>query len=98
IRDRRYLVPLLYLSGVLLGTIHAMVASGFLVLPLPLLQVRWLLDRVELFYLAAYFIAGALALQLAYARATDPVLKPQLKWVTRGTWLSIVPFATLYAL
>jgi PAS domain S-box-containing protein len=98
IRERRYLVPLLYLSGIFLGTIHALVASGVLVLPLPLLQVRWLLDRVELFYLAAYFIAGALALQLAYARATDPLLKPQLKWVTRGTWLSIVPFATLYAL
>jgi len=98
IRERRYLVPLLYLSGILLGTVHALVASDILVLPLPLLQVRWLLDRAELFYLAAYFIAGALALQIAYVRATDPILKPQLKWVTRGTWLSIVPFATLYAL
>ena len=67
-------------------------------LPLPLVQASWLLDRVELFYLGAYFLAGALALQFAYVRATDPILKHQLKWVTRGTWLSIVPFATLYAL
>jgi PAS domain S-box-containing protein len=62
------------------------------------LQVRWLLDRVELFYLSLFFVAGALALQFAYARATDTVLKTQLKWVTRGIWVSIVPFATLYAL
>ena len=98
IRERRYLVPLLYLPGALLGAVHALVASDVLVLPLPLLQVRWVLDRAELFYLGAYFLAGALALHHAYARATDPLLKHQLKWVTRGTWLAIVPFATLYAL
>ena len=98
LRGRRYLTPLLYLPGVLLGVIHALVAMGILVLPLPLLQARWLLDRVELFHLGAYFLAGALALHYAYVRASDPVLKHQLKWVTRGTWLAIVPFALLYAL
>jgi PAS domain S-box-containing protein len=98
LRERRYLAPLLYLPGVLLGVIHALVAVDILILPLPLLQARWLLDRVELFYLGAYFLAGALALHHAYARATDPVLKHQLKWVTRGTWVAIVPFAALYAL
>jgi two-component system, NtrC family, sensor kinase len=98
IRERRYLVPLLYLPGALLGVAHVLVAADILVFPLPLLQARWLLDRVELFYLAAYFVAGALALQHAHARASDPVLKHQLKWVTRGTWVAIVPFAMLYAL
>ena len=98
LRERRYLAPLLYLPGIALGVIHALVAMDILVLPLPLLQARWLLDRVELFYLGAYFLAGALALHYAYARASDPVLKHQLKWVARGTWLAIVPFAALYAL
>jgi PAS domain S-box-containing protein len=98
LRERRYLTPLLYLPGALIGVMHALVAVDVLVLPLPLLQARWLLDRVELFYLGAYFLAGALALQHAYARANDPIVKHQLKWVTRGTWLAIVPFAALYAL
>lgn len=98
LRERRYLAPLLYLPGVLLGAIHVLVAMDILVLPLPLLQARWLLDRVELFYLGAYFLAGALALHYAYIRSSDPVLKHQLKWVTRGTWAAIVPFAALYAL
>ena len=98
LRERRYLAPLLYLPGVLLGVLHALVATDILVLPVPLLQARWLLDRIELFYLGAYFLAGALALHYAYAHASDAVLKHQLKWVTRGTWLAILPFATLYAL
>ena len=98
LRERRYLAPLLYLPGIVLGAIHALVAVNILVLPLPLLQARWLLDRMELFYLGAYFLAGALALHYAYVRASDPVLKHQLKWVTRGTWVAIVPFAALYAL
>ena len=97
IRNRGYLIPLLYVPGALLGLAHVLVATGFLVSPLPLLQVRWLFDRVDLFYLAAYFVAGAIALQHAYIRAADPLLKHQLKWVTRGTWLAIVPFAALYA-
>jgi len=98
IRERRYLAPLLYLPGVILGGIHVLVAMNILVLPLPLTQARWLLDRVELFYLGVYFLAGALALHYAYIRAVDPILKHQLKLVTRGTWVAIVPFAALYAL
>jgi PAS domain S-box-containing protein len=98
LRDRRYLAPLLYLPGALLGAIHVLVAMDILVLPLPLAQANWLVNRIELFYLGTYFLAGAVALHYAYIRATDAVLKHQLKWVTRGTWVAIVPFVALYAL
>jgi len=98
VRGRRYVVPFLYLPGILLGASQVLVATGILVLPLPLLQVRWALDRAALFYLGAYFLAGALALQHSYVRSTDPLLKRQLTWVTRGTWLAIIPFAAFYAL
>jgi PAS domain S-box-containing protein len=97
LRERRYLAPLLYLPGVLIAALHVLVAMKILVLPLSLLQARWVLDRMELFYLGTYFLAGAMALHYAYARAGDAVLKHQLKWVTRGTWVAIVPFAALYA-
>jgi len=73
LRERRHAAALLYLPGFLLGAIHVLVATDILVLPVPLLQARWLLDRIELFYLGAYFLAGALALHYAYIRATDPV-------------------------
>jgi PAS domain S-box-containing protein len=68
-----------------------------IIFPLPLLQVRWLLDRVELAYLAVYFLAGAGILESSYRRAGVPLVRQQLKWVTRGTMLAILPFAALYA-
>ncbi len=98
LRNRRYIVPLLYLPGVFLGVLHAMVVTEVLVLPFPLLHARWLIDRIEFAYWGAYFLAGAVALQYAYAHASDAVLKQQLKWVTRGSWLSILPFTALYVL
>lgn len=96
-RERRYVIPLLYVPAAVMGAVQVLVAAGILVFPLPLLQVRWLLDRIGMVYLAAYFLAGAVALQYAYARVRVPLLKQQLKWLTRGTWLAIAPFAALYA-
>ena len=98
LRERSYVYPLLYLPGALLLIVHVLVAAGVLIVPVPLLSARWMLDRVELLYLAAGFLAGAVFLQGSYRRAQVPLLKQQLKWVTRGTFLAIVPFATLYAL
>jgi PAS domain S-box-containing protein len=54
------------------------------------------MDRVELAYLATYFLAGAFWLERSYLRADVPLVKQQLKWVTRGTMVSIIPFAALY--
>ena len=98
LRERRFLIPLVYLPGIFLGAFHVMVATGILILPLPLLSARWMLDRLELTCLAAYFLAGAVCLQRSYRRTRVPLLKQQLKWMTRGTYLAIVPFAVLYAL
>jgi len=98
LRQRFYLIPLLYVPGLGLLAAHVLVALGVLTLPLPLLSARWLLDRIAMIHLAVYFLAGAIVLRYAYQRAQGPLRKQQLKWVTRGTFLAIVPFAALYAL
>lgn len=98
LRGRRYLIPCLYLPGATLAVVHVLVATELMVFPLPLLHVRWLLDRVEFVYLAVYFLLGAVVLHRAYLRAQAPLLKQQLKWVTRGTWLAMAPFAACYAI
>jgi PAS domain S-box-containing protein len=97
VRGRRYAIPCLYIPGAALAVVHVLVAMELMVIPMPLLHVRWLLDRVEFVYLAVYFLLGAVVLHRAYSRAQVPLLKQQLKWVTRGTWLAIVPFAACYA-
>src|SRR2546425_8423151 len=98
VRERSYLFSLLYTLPVLLLALHVLVITQSLVLPLPLLQRRWLLDRVELFYLAAYFLLGPGALQYSYRRAQAPLVRQQLKWVTWGTYLAFGPFTLAYAL
>ncbi len=61
-------------------------------------QLRWNLDRVQMSYLAAYFILAAWILVRQYNRATNVVLRQQMKWVTRGTTLAIAPFTLFYVL
>ncbi len=98
LRQRSYVYALLYLPGAVLLLSHILVATGVLLLPIPLLTARWVLDRVELTYFAAYFLTGAACLAYSSRRCQRPLVKQQLKWVTRGTFLAIFPFAALYAL
>ena len=98
LRQRPTGILLIYLPGAVLLATHVLVATGFLVWSAPLLISRWRIDRVELMYLAVYFLAGAFWLLRNYRRSDVPLIKQQLKWITRGTFLAIVPFATLYVL
>jgi two-component system NtrC family sensor kinase len=94
-RKRSYALPLVYASGALVLALHLLAVTGTVT---PLLAARWLVDRAEYLYLAGCFLLGAVILQRAYRGTRVPLLKQQLKWVTRGTILTIVPFAALYAL
>jgi two-component system, NtrC family, sensor kinase len=98
VRERPYLLSLVYAWPLVLLGLHVAVMLRALVLPIPMLQERWLLDRAELAYLAAYFLLGAGALQYSYRRAQAPLIRQQLKWVTWGTVLAIGPFALVYIL
>src|SRR5207244_11339440 len=61
-------------------------------------SLRWSLDRAQVAYLATYFIAAAVVLLYSYRRASTPILRQQLKWVTRGTILAVVPFTLFYVI
>ncbi|HKS94982.1 MAG TPA: ATP-binding protein [Terriglobia bacterium] len=95
--ERRAVVPMLYLAGAALLAFHVALSAGMVTLPYPGTAARWLLDRVELAYLVACFVAGAAVLEHSYRHATTLLLKQQLKWLTRGTLVAIVPFGILYA-
>jgi PAS domain S-box-containing protein len=95
LRKRPYALSLLYLSGALLLGLQVLFTSQVMT---PLLAGRWLEDRLQYFYLAACFLTGAAVLVHSYRRVEVPLLKQQLKWVTRGTLLAIGPFAAVYVL
>ena len=92
VERRRWLIPTVYLPGALLLALHICVIA--VLQPSELL--RWNLDRVEWLYLAAYFVTATVTLWHSYRHAESAILRQQMKWVTRGTILSVGPFTVLY--
>ena len=94
VRKHRWIIPAIYVPGALLLGIH--------VFTLRLLKaserVRWNLDRIQMGYLALFFVVAAGVLWFSYRRASTPILRQQLKWVTRGTILAIAPFTLFYVI
>jgi len=92
IRKHSWFPLLVYVPAAVLMVVHVVVVQ--------LLQAsehaRWNIDRVEMFYLAAYFVISAIVLIHSYQVASTAILRQQLKWITRGTVLAIAPFSLLY--
>ncbi len=94
---RRGWAVLLYLPGLALLAIQIGVIVGWVRTEAPLIEVRWLLDRVWLAYLCGMYLAGAVVLAFQMRHATDPIVRRQLTWLRNGAVLGIVPFALIYA-
>src|SRR5438270_4764323 len=94
VSKHQWLIPLVYFPGLVLLIRQ--------ILAIRLVQasesLRWSLDRTQMAYLATYFIAAAVVLLYSYRRASTPILRQQLKWVTRGTILAVVPFTLFYVI
>jgi two-component system, NtrC family, sensor kinase len=92
VRNRPWLLGLVYVPAAGLLSLH--------VLALRWLQaserLRWNLDRMEMSYGSIFFLAAAVILWDSYRRATTTILRQQLKWVTRGTVLAVVPYTLFY--
>jgi len=73
-------------------------SSGALKISIPLLEVRWMLDRLWTVFSTVPYILGGFALSLEYGRAEDPIVRQQLKWLRNGTFCGILPYAFLYVL
>jgi len=94
----RSLIPLLYVPGALLGIarIAGVARSG--ADAVAFIRVTELLDRLELFYMAACFIAGLATLVLAVGEVRSITGRRQLRWIAWGTALGVGPFACGYAI
>jgi two-component system NtrC family sensor kinase len=92
VRQRPWLLGFAYVPGAILLARHVLAlrlaqASG---------NLRWNMDRQEMAYGALLFIGSAVVLWYSYKRASTTILRQQLKWVTRGTILAIVPYTLFY--
>ncbi len=90
---RRWLLPLVYAPGAAL--------LGLWIWAINFWQATELLkhsvDQLDTAYIAVFYILAALLFLRSYARTDSPLLRQQLKWVTRGTLLAVLPFTLFYA-
>ena len=89
---RRWLLPLVYapgaaLLGLWLWAIDTRQATGLL---------KHRLDQTGTGYDVLFYVLAALLFMRSYSKADTPLLRQQLKWVTRGTLLAVLPF-TLFS-
>src|SRR5690349_17290140 len=94
VKRRPWLLAACYVPGALVVAAYV-VAQRWLAASEVL---RYNLDRLEMLYLATFFILAAGVLWHSYKTASTPILRQQMKWVTRGTILAIAPFTLFYVI
>ena len=93
VSKHRWSIPALYLPGAILLGIQILTLA---VLRKPAARCSLNLNRVHWAYLTVFFVSAAMVLWSNYRHATTPILRQQLKWITRGTILAITPFTLFY--
>jgi two-component system, NtrC family, sensor kinase len=88
---RHWIYSLIYLPG--LAVIALQVVAMRQWQATGLLATR--LDQLAMAYLAVYFVMAALVFFRNYMRQKNPLRRQQLKWLTRGTLLTVIPFTVL---
>jgi len=90
---RGWLLPLVYGPGACLLGLWLLARTQWQATG----QLLHRLDQTVTAYDAIYYVLAASLFVLSYSRADTPLLRQQLKWLTRGAWLAVGPF-TLYAI
>ncbi|HEV2576747.1 MAG TPA: ATP-binding protein [Acidobacteriaceae bacterium] len=94
-RDRNSLVYApLYIPGAVLVVLRFLSVEHWA--PTQLLQHR--LDKIGFAYMAGYYIIAAAVFWVRYRREHQPLPRQQLKWLSRGTLLTVLPFTFFYVI
>jgi two-component system NtrC family sensor kinase len=91
---RRWLLPLVYAPGAGLLGLWLLAINHWQATEL----LKHRLDQTGTAYDAAFYVIAALLFLRSYSRADSPLLRQQLKWLTRGTLLAVLPFTLFYAI
>lgn len=92
-----FVVGLLYLPAGALALVHGATALGWWGFT-PWIGARIALDQLEFGYLAAYFLLAATLFARNYRRATNGLVRQQLKLALMGLLVGAGPFAALYVI
>jgi signal transduction histidine kinase len=87
---------LIYVPGLVLFLAYVGFASGAIKSAVPVLEVRWMLDRIWVVLAAAPYLAAGLVVSVEYGKAEDTIVRQQLKWLRNGTFCGYLPYFALY--
>ena len=94
----RFLLPLIYVPGALLLLAGIAFVTGILGFSPSPLVLRDLLDSLNVVHFGLFFVLSAAILTTTYRTVQERELRQQLKWVTRGTALAVVPYFVFQSL
>ena len=93
-RRRPRLMSLVYLPGMFVVGLRLLALWRWSATEI----LRHRLDQIGIAYDAAFYLLAAVVLFVSYKRTVAPLRRQQLKWLTRGTFVAVTPFALLYAI
>ena len=91
-RRRALLAGVLYLPGIYLVGLQVTAILRWSASEI----LKHRLDKVAYAYMAIYYVWAAVIFWVRARRSQFPLQRQQLKWLTRGTLLAVVPFTLLY--
>ena len=89
---------LLYVPAALMFLAFVAFSSGAMKISVPLMELRWMMDRAWMVAWTLPYLIGAAVLSSEYRRTEDMVVRQQLKWLRNGALWGILPFAVFYVL
>lgn len=94
-RRRQMLVsPLLYIPGLVLVGLQVMAITLWDASEI----LTHKLDKIAYAYMAVYYIWAAIVFYSRSRRSENPLQRQQFKWLTRGTFVAVIPFTVLYVI
>ena len=91
---RKWVYALFYLPAIALIALQVEAQTRWSATEL--LKTR--LDRIAMGYLAIYYLAAAAIFFISYRRQQTSLRRQQLKWLTRGTLLTVIPLTVFYVI
>ncbi len=98
IKHRHRLLFLIYVPGALLFLMQLGFINGVISFTPSPIVLRDILNNLGEFHFGLYFVLSALILLQTYRTVQTPELRQQMKWVTRGTALAVVPYFVLQSI
>jgi two-component system NtrC family sensor kinase len=98
VKDRPSIFYLIYIPAVLVFLAQVAFINGVVAFSPSPIVLRDLLDNIGDGLFGLYFVLSAFVLMQTYRTVRTPELRQQMKWVTRGTAVAVLPYFILQSI